>query len=230
MKKDNEREQITLLDYMKSYHHNDEFEGLFYQMDLMMKQVHNKGYYITNFNPKNIILSSFSDKNFFITFSYLDSLSDNYKDEINVNVYNMAFLEVGLLSETLNYLQPAFLKQNFSQFTIFLPESLVNYYRMILVNGGHSYLSDYLQVKNNQEIAKLQQSIDSEGGNNKGRSYVKSTGHYGNNENNDSREVMAFALKDDNNIAAFVTNYVLAFIVLASSLLIPLIAFLLGQK
>ena len=36
--------------------------------------------------------------------------------------------------------------------------------------------------------------------------------------------------ENKDNIAAFVTNYALAFVVIASSLLIPLIAFLLGAK
>ena len=36
--------------------------------------------------------------------------------------------------------------------------------------------------------------------------------------------------ENKDNIAAFVTNYALAFVVIASSLLIPLIAFLLGQN
>ena len=41
---------------------------------------------------------------------------------------------------------------------------------------------------------------------------------------------MPLPKKKDNDIAAFATNYALAFVVIASSLLIPIIAFLLGQR
>ena len=60
-------------------------------------------------------------------------MDDDITNKIN-NIYNLAFLEIGLLSETLDYLRPDFLKQNFSQFKIFIPENLVNYYQMILVD------------------------------------------------------------------------------------------------
>ena len=60
-------------------------------------------------------------------------MDDDITNKIN-NIYNLAFLEIGLLSETLDYLRPDFLKQNFSQFKIFIPENLVNYYQMMLVD------------------------------------------------------------------------------------------------
>ena len=98
---------------------------------------------------------------------------------------------------------------------------------MILVNRGHTYLCDYIEIKNKQEIAKLNKALEEEGSS-KGRSYVKSTGHYG--EDEDNIIPMPLPKKKDNDIAAFVTNYALAFVVIASSLLIPIIAFLLGAK
>ena len=154
-------------------------------------------------------------------------MDDDITNKINNNIYNLAFLEIGLLSETLDYLRPDFLKQNFSQFKIFIPENLVNYYQMILVNQGHTYLCDYIEIKNKQEITKLNKALEEEGG--RGRSYVKSTSHYGNDED----KIVPMKLpgeENKDNIAAFVTNYALAFVVIASSLLIPIIAFLLGAK
>ena len=195
----------TLYKYCESYHDNDEFSRLFYVMDYTMKNIHNKGYYITNFNPKKIVVG--------------------VTNKINNNIYNLAFLQVGLLSGTLDYLRPDFLKENFSQFKIFIPENLVNYYQRVLVNRGYFYLTDYLNTKNSQEINKLSKSLEEDGG--RGRSYVKSTGHY-----DDDKIVPMKLPNEDNkdNIAAFVTNYALAFVIIASSLLIPIIAFLLGSK
>ena len=217
----------TLEDYTKSYHDNDEYTRLFYVMDSTMKYIHGKGYYVINFNPKNIVVGVTNDNRDFVNFKNIDVMDDDITDKINSNIYNLAFLEVGLLSETLEHIRPDFLKQNFSQFKIFIPENLVNYYQMILVNRGHTYLCDYIEIKNKQEIAKLNKALEEEGSS-KGRSYVKSTGHYG--EDEDNIIPMPLPKKKDNDIAAFVTNYALAFVVIASSLLIPIIAFLLGAK
>ena len=219
----------TLDEYTKTYHNNDEYTRLFYVMDSTMKYLHDNGYYIINFNPKNIIVGLNDGICNLVNFNSIDVIDDDRTNKVNNNIYNLAFLEVGLLSETLNYLRPDFLKQNFSQFKIFIPENLVNYYQMILVNGGHTYLCDYLEIKNKQEITKLNKALEEEGGVGKGRSYVKSTGHYGNDDDN----IVPMKLPNEDNkdnIAAFVTNYALAFVIIASSLLIPIIAFLLGSK
>ncbi len=219
----------TLDEYTKTYHNNDEYTRLFYVMDSTMKYIHGKGYYVINFNPKNIVVGVTNDNRDFVNFKSIDVMGDDITNKINNNIYNLAFLEIGLLSETLDYLRPDFLKQNFSQFKIFIPENLVNYYQMIVVNGGHTYLCDYLEIKNKQEITKLNKALEEEGGASKGRSYVKSTGHYG----NDDEIIVPMKLPNQDNkdnIAAFVTNYALAFVVIASSLLIPIIAFLLGSK
>ena len=221
--------ESTLDEYTKTYHNNDEYTRLFYVMDSTMKYIHGKGYYVINFNPKNIVVGVTNNNEDYVNFKSIDVMDDDITNKINNNIYNLAFLEIGLLSETLDYLRPDFLKQNFSQFKIFIPENLVNYYQMILVNGSHHYLSEYLEIKNKQEITKLTKSLEEDGGSSRGRSYVKSTGHYGNDDNN-VVDFPSIPKKKDNDIAAFVTNYALAFVVLASSLLIPIIAFLLGRS
>ena len=221
--------ESTLDEYTKTYHNNDEYTRLFYVMDSTMKYIHGKGYYVINFNPKNIVVGVTNNNEDYVNFKSIDVMDDDITNKINNNIYNLAFLEVGLLSETLEHLRPDFLKQNFSQFKIFIPENLVNYYQMILVNQGHTYLCDYIEIKNKQEITKLNKALEEEGGSSKGRSYVKSTGHYGDEDDN---KIVPMPLpgKKDNDIAAFATNYALAFVVIASSLLIPIIAFLLGQR
>lgn len=216
----------TLDDYTKNYHNNDDYTRLFYVMDSTMKYIHGKGYYVINFNPKNIVVGVTDDNRDFVNFKSLDVMDDDITNKINNNIYNLAFLEIGILSETLEHLKPGFLKENYSQFKIFIPENLVNYYQMIVVNGGHTYLCDYLEIKNKQEITKLNKALLEEGG--RGRNKVYSTGHYGNDDN-----IIPMKLPNEDNkdnIEAFVTNYALAFVIMASSLLIPIIAFLLGAK
>lgn len=217
--------EITLKEWFMSYHTDDDFVKMFLIMDKTMKYIHDNGYYIINFNPKNIFIGV-NNKEDYVIFNSLDVMDDDITNKINNNIYNMAFLEVGLLSETLDYLKPEFLKQNFSQFKIFIPENLVNYYQAILVTGGRYYLFNYVDIKNQREVDALTKSLEEDNrGSKKGHSKVKATGHYDDN-------IIEFPTpkKKDNDIAAFVTNYALAFIVLASSLLIPIIAFLLGSR
>ncbi len=219
----------TLKEWCSNYHTDNEFLKMFFTMDNTMKYIHNNGYYITNFNPKNIIVGITSNDENYVIFNNLDLMDEDVTNKINNNIYNLAFLEIGLLSETLDYLRPDFLKANFSQFKVFIPDNLVDYYKRVLVNQGHFYLTDYLETKNKKEMAKLSKSLDDENkGSSQGHSYVKTTGHYSKEDNN----LMELALpqKKDNDIAAFVTNYALAFVIIASSLLIPIIAFLLGQR
>lgn len=106
----------TLDEYTKTYHNNDEYTRLFYVMDSTMKYIHGKGYYVINFNPKNIVVGVTNDNRDFVNFKSLDVMDDDITNKINNNIYNLAFLEIGLLSETLEHLRPDFLKQNFSQF------------------------------------------------------------------------------------------------------------------
>ena len=219
--------ESTLDEYTKTYHNNDEYTRLFYVMDSTMKYIHGKGYYVINFNPKNIVVGVTNNNEDYVNFKSIDVMDDDITNKINNNIYNLAFLEIGILSETLEHLKPEFLKENYSQFKIFIPENLVNYYQMIVVNGGHTYLCDYIEIKNKQEITKLNKALEEEGG--RGRSKVYSTGRYGNEE----EKIVPMRLPNEDNkdnIAAFVTNYALAFVVVASSLLIPIIAFLLGQR
>lgn len=217
----------TLDEYTKTYHNNDEYTRLFYVMDSTMKYIHGKGYYVINFNPKNIVVGVTNNNEDYVNFKSIDVMDDDITNKINNNIYNLAFLEIGILSETLEHLKPEFLKENYTQFKIFIPENLVNYYQMIVVNGGHTYLCDYIEIKNKQEITKLNKALEEEGG--RGISKVYSTGRYGNEE----EKIVPMRLPNEDNkdnIAAFVTNYALAFVVIASSILIPLIAFLLGQR
>ena len=71
----------TLDDYTKNYHNNDDYTRLFYVMDSTMKYIHGKGYYVINFNPKNIVVGVTDDNRDFVNFKSLDVM-DGYQQEI----------------------------------------------------------------------------------------------------------------------------------------------------
>ena len=84
----------TLDEYTKSYHDNDEYTRLFYVMDSTMKYIHGKGYYVINFNPKNIVVGVTNDNRDFVNFKSIDVMDDDITNKINNNIYNLAFLEL----------------------------------------------------------------------------------------------------------------------------------------
>ena len=67
----------TLDEYTKSYHDNDEYTRLFYVMDSTLKYIHGKGYYVINFNPKNIVVGVTNDNRDFVNFKSIDVMDDD---------------------------------------------------------------------------------------------------------------------------------------------------------
>ncbi|HIS38674.1 MAG TPA: hypothetical protein IAB45_04090 [Candidatus Onthousia faecavium] len=221
---------MKLQDWYQYHHSDDDCTKLFMAMDYSMHNIHNNGYYIRSFNTRAIEVVEKNNGDKIINYNYLAELEDNIATNINNNIYAAATLQLalymGVEPENLN---SDYIKSNFSQFEIFIPNNLVNYYRRILVNGAHLYLNDYLKAKNEQEIQKLEKELqddvakkNSSNGSGRGNSLVKRTGKY-------SDEVKD-NFKEDNSIAAFATNYLLAFVIISVSLLIPLLVLVLGHR
>lgn len=209
---------MQLEEWYQLHHSDNDCIKLFGIMDLTMKSLHQQEYYITNFNLKNIIVN---DKNgLVVLFKYVDKFSDNVQQKINENIYNAACLHLalymGIEPQNLNI---EYLKRNFQEFKIFIPKEVLGYYERVLSGRGNFYLTDYMQTKNEQELKKYMNSTSSDGG----RSLVKRTGHYANEE-------LETPKKSENDIAAFVTTYALSFFIIAASVLIPIICFLLGAR
>ena len=221
---------MKLQDWYQYHHSDDDCTKLFMAMDYSMHNIHNNGYYIRSFNTRAIEVVEKNNGDKIINYNYLAELEDNIATNINNNIYAAATLQLalymGVEPENLN---SDYIKSNFSQFEIFIPNNLVNYYRRILVNGAHLYLNDYLKAKNEQEIQKLEKELqndmvnkNSSNGSGRGNSLVKRTGKYSDDVKDN--------FKEDNSIAAFATNYLLAFVIISVSLLIPLLVLVLGHQ
>ena len=110
----------TLKEWQEHYHTTEEYQQLFYTMDLTMKILHQYNYQITNFNPTNITVGTNENEQTYIMYQQVAPLNSNQSlTDIHQNMYNFAFLQVGIYSNTLDYLTPTFLKDNFDRFTIF---------------------------------------------------------------------------------------------------------------
>ena len=81
-KSDNSIDFNTLCVLTKS---EDEFTSYFTKFSISMERLHNKGYYITDFNPSNIIYNMKKED-----FSLDKARSNNIKEDINRNIRKFA--------------------------------------------------------------------------------------------------------------------------------------------
>lgn len=221
----------SLVEWYNRYPKMDDVTNKFILMDRTLKYIHENGYYVTNFNPKNIMIGLNSSDNY-IVYKNISPMSSDAKNLEASNIYNLAFLELSIYAnmlETIDYLKPQFVKEHFNEFKVFLPEDLANYYQRVLVSNGGGYLSDYVNSKNERLINDTAGAL----GNSSNRKLVKSNGHY---QSDDSKQVVPLEMFDknfdknnNNNIGAFVSSFLLTFIVIALTLLIPLVIFLVNK-
>lgn len=208
--------KLSLTDYMSSYHDFKDYQQTFYVMDKTLKYIHENNYKVYSFNPDNIFLLNNSDnKTTAVSYQNVVSIGDKPVDEVHQDMFNLALLEVSIYTSTYPYLKVDFLRENFKEISMLLPNEDISYYRRNLLEKNYFYYSDYCDARNKNDIEKINKSLEAEGGRN--RSMVKST-PYG---------AIYQEIADDNS-KAFVTRFILPFIIFSLSLLIPLLSIILA--
>ena len=229
--KDNRANNITFENWLNKVHSDEELQELFVNMDLAMEYVHNKGYCVNSFNPKEIEILNNSLKQ--VKFDILLKMPNNFSDQdelIKEDIYNAAFLQVGAymnnvstnnfnnqsISDFLNNMNPSFLRDNFDSFSAFVPEDVFPYYREVIRRGIKVRLHDFLERQKRMDLNNLEREIGNEGGNTssnskseeKGKVLVKSNG-YGKliDDNNQVNSSIYSQLNRQD--AAFVTAFVI---------------------
>lgn len=159
---------------------DDELRNLFFNMDLTMKYIHEKGYCIKSFDLNKIEILNNSPEQ--IKFNTLLKLPNDYSIDnelIREDIYNSAFIQIGIYSNCLKYLKPNFLKEHFDSFAMFLPEKDIPYYRGIVQRGANIYFSNYVTEKRKRDIDAMNNQFYSNGdGNSNGKSLVKRNGNF----------------------------------------------------
>ena len=201
---------------MSSYHDFKDYQQTFYVMDKTLKYIHENNYKVYSFNPDNIFLLNNSDnKTTAVSYQNVVSIGDKPVDEVHQDMFNLALLEVSIYTSTYPYLKADFLRENFKEISMLLPNEDISYYRRNLLEKNYFYYSDYCDARNKNDIEKINKSLEAEGG--RSRSMVKST-PYG---------AIYQEIADDNS-KAFVTRFILPFIIFSLSLLIPLLSIILA--
>lgn len=168
---------IKLKEWLNYNHNDEELRKLFYNMSKNIKYIHDRDYYVKTFNLNEIEIINPETLNP-IQYNTIIKSTDENNDEIKrEDIYNLAFMQIGIYTEMLNVLRPDFLKENFDSFVPLLPEADVPYYRGIVTRGARVYYSDYIDEKNKREIENLQTATGeaTKSSNLKGKQFVKAT-------------------------------------------------------
>lgn len=164
--KDNSVESVTLLEWVNSHRSEEEMRSVFLNMDRALKYIHDHGYCIDEFYPTEINVLNNDDN--YIQFKKLVELSKDYeiaKEMRREDIFRSSFIQIGLYTNSLNHLNPTFLKENFDSFAQFLPQDDVPYYRGIIQRNATVYVCEYRKEKDLRDLEDLERQLGGEASN-----------------------------------------------------------------
>ena len=161
--KTDESTAVSLDSWINSYRDEEEMREIFLNMDRAMKYLHDRGYCIKSFDPRNIYILNNSIDQIKLDILPLPSDYSESKKYVKEDIYNSSFIQIGLYSKCLPYLKRDFLKSNFDKFCEFLPEGDVPYYRGVIDRGASVYFCEYAMEKANRDLAALEKELAGEG-------------------------------------------------------------------
>ena len=159
----NEVESVTLLEWVNSHRSEDEMRSLFLNMDRALKYIHEHGYCIDVFYPTEINVLNNDDK--YIQFKKLVELSKDYeiaKEMKREDIYRSSVIQIGLYTNSLNHLNPEFLKEQFDSFAQFIPQDDVPYYRGVIQRGASVYYCEYSLERRKRDLEDLEKQLGEE--------------------------------------------------------------------
>ena len=155
-----EQTDMTVSDWIQLHHSEDELRGIFLNMDIAMKYLHDHGFCVEIFHPLKIfVLNGMADH---IKFSAVPLPTDySAKEEaINKDIFNSALVQIGIYTKLLDRITPEFLKENFDDISILIPEDFVPYYRGVVQRNAKVYLSEYTVEKGRRDLETLENELN----------------------------------------------------------------------
>lgn len=155
---------ISLSSWVSSFRDDEEMREIFLNMDRAMKYLHERGYCIKTFDPRKIMILNNSLNQ--IKFDTMEMPRNQMEQRkiVKEDIYNSSFVQIGLYSNCLQYLQRDFLKSNFDSFSQFIPEGDIPYYRGVIDRGASVYFCEYAMEKVNRDLASLEAELNSQSG------------------------------------------------------------------
>ncbi len=217
-------ESISLAEWLSNHPSEEEIRTVFLNMDRALKYIHDHGYCIEVFYPTEIqILGNEIDH---IQFKKLLELSkdiDRRRQMIKEDIFNSSLVQIGIYSNSLKYLKPEFVKENFDSFQQFIPSGDVPYYRGVIQRGAAVYFCEFAIEKSNRDLQDLERQLGEGGGD--GKALIKSSGKnigieaITNDKINDSIYSQINGLKD----SAFINILILPTLVLLGLLVLSIV-------
>lgn len=222
-------ESISLAEWLSNHPSEEEIRTVFLNMDRALKYIHDHGYCIEVFYPTEIqILGNEIDH---IQFKKLLELSkdiDRRRQMIKEDIFNSSLVQIGIYSNSLKYLKPEFVKENFDSFQQFIPSGDVPYYRGVIQRGAAVYFCEFAIEKSNRDLQDLERQLGEGGGD--GKALIKSSGKnigieaITNDKINDSIYSQINGLKD----SAFINILILPTLVLLGLLVLSIVVWVLS--
>jgi hypothetical protein len=173
---------MTLSEWLQKYHMQEDLQNLFVNMDIAMKYIHDQGFYIESFALDRIKLLNDSIR--LIRFENLAPFPNDItqqKELVRNNIFLSAVLQIGVYANCIQYFNTdtmQFLKENFNQFSMFLPQEDVPYYKGVIERGASVYYSAFVGERKKRELKELDKQLSGvDGGvSSRGKVLVKSNG------------------------------------------------------
>ncbi len=232
----NRYEPVTLDEWIELHPSEEDLRTVFLNLDMALKYIHDHGYCVYIFYPSKIeILDNKPDH---IRFRHLMELSKDpvrRKEMIKEDIFNSSFIQIGIYSNSLKYLKPDFLRENFDSFIQFIPSTDVPYYRGVIQRGAAVYFCEFAFEQKKRDYAALESQV-ADDGNSPSRQMVKSNGAFfgvepvtpiipfTNDKVNDSIYRQINGLKD----TAFVYSLIIPTVVFLTLFLFGLLAWLMS--
>lgn len=151
---------VSLSDWIQLHHSEDELRGIFLNMDIAMKYLHDHGFCVEIFHPLEIfVLNGMADH---IKFSAVPLPTDYSEKEeaIKKDIFNSALVQIGIYTKSLDRITPNFLKEHFDDISILIPEEFVPYYRGVVQRNARVYLSEYTVEKGRRDYQNLANELN----------------------------------------------------------------------
>jgi hypothetical protein len=127
-----------------------------------LKYIHDHGYCVGDFSKIEILNNDPSH----IKFTELVELSSDpniRREMIKEDIFNCSLIQMGIYSKSLKYLTPEFLRENFDEFSQFIPQGDIPYYRGVVQRGASVYFCEFAAEKRNRDLEELEKEIGEEG-------------------------------------------------------------------
>lgn len=221
----NDNNSETLYQWINSHHNEEELREVFLNMDRALKYIHDHDYCIEAFYPTEIqVLNNETDHIRFKKLIELPSDPEVRRQWITEDIFRSSLIQIGIYSNSLKYLTPDFLKENFDSFTQFIPSGDVPYYRGIVQRGASVYFCEYAVERRNRDLEELEKELGEDADKEKQLLKTPTNEDITNNRVNDVIYRQINGLKD----AAFVNMLLIPTIVIGSVLVLAILAFLIS--